>query len=32
MKGYEGKDVIKIIIFDGSFGSKVITVKVTVTR
>lgn len=32
MKGYEGEDVIKIIIFDGSFGSKVITVKVTVTR
>ena len=32
MKGYEGEDVIKVKIFDGTFGSKVITIKVTVTK
>ena len=32
MKGYEGEDVIKIVIYDGEFGSKEITVKVTVTK
>ena len=32
MKGYAGDDVVKIEIVDGEFGSKIITVKVTVTE
>ena len=32
MKGYAGEDIVKIAIFDGDFGSKIITVKITVTK
>jgi hypothetical protein len=32
MEGYEGEDVVKVLIFDGEFGSKIITIKVTVTK
>ena len=32
MKGYSGNDVVKIEIFDGEFGSKIITVAINVTE